>query len=158
MAQIPHTPQLASPTDGTEVAIMTPTLIWYDVSGAASFGLEVSTDSTFASTVFSDSTITDSLRTVGPLTPGSTYFWRVNASNPGQTSQWSEVWTFTVSTPTLIIPSTPPPRIFPSKRTATYNLLGRVVAGNTESVRRSLTNGCYLRRNGDRINKTTIVH
>jgi hypothetical protein len=157
MAQIPKTPQLASPADGAQVAAPTPTLVWYDVSGASTYCLEVSIDSTFSSPVYSDSTLTDSLRTVGPLFAGTTYYWRVNASNPGQTGAWSDVWSFTASVPTHIMPSTPTPRIFPAKQNSTYDLLGRVVAGNAAQARRSLTNGCYLRKKGDRASRITIV-
>jgi hypothetical protein len=158
MAQIPHAPQLASPAHGAAVAHVSPTLIWYDVSGAGTYCLQISTDSVFAAPVFSDSTITDTFRIVGPLITGRTYYWRVNATNPGHTGPWSDVGKFSVSLPTFIMPSPPSPRMVSSKRTATCDLLGRVVAGAAAPVRRSLTNGCYLRTNGGRTCRITVVH
>jgi hypothetical protein len=60
--------------------------------------LQVSADATFATLAFDDSTLTDTLRVVGPLTTTTKYYWRVNAKNLGGTSAWSEVWNFTTTT------------------------------------------------------------
>ena len=78
-------------------------LISISSAGAISYRLQVSTDSTF-STTYNDTLITDTtcpanrqavLKITKSLNNLTKYYWRVNASNFGGTSPWSQVWNFT---------------------------------------------------------------
>jgi hypothetical protein len=72
---------------------------WNPVAGAATYNLQVATDNAFAAIVYDNGTLTGNSGTVGPLADTTTYFWRVNATNPSGTSGWSTVWSFTTATP-----------------------------------------------------------
>jgi hypothetical protein len=92
----PSAPTLSSPSDGAAGEPVTPAFTWNDVFGAASYRLQVSTDSAFASPVANDSGLTSTTRTLAaPLVNAMKYYWRVNAANIGGTSGWSAVWSFT---------------------------------------------------------------
>jgi chitinase len=93
---IPSAPILASPPNGATQVSINPTLSWYPSSGATSYRLQVSTDSTFASTPTLDqSGIIPTSYAVTGLTNNTTYYWRVNAANTGGNSRWSTVNSFT---------------------------------------------------------------
>ncbi|MEE9289156.1 MAG: hypothetical protein V3U69_06180, partial [Bacteroidota bacterium] len=87
-------PTLVSPSNGTTGQPTTLTLSWNSSSGAQSYRLQVSSDSSFGTTVFDDSTLADTSQQVGPLSNNTTYYWRVNTKNAGGTSDWSMVWSF----------------------------------------------------------------
>jgi hypothetical protein len=94
------TPTLVSPTSGAiKVPLMVP-FIWNEAISAATYHLQVATDAGFASTVFTDSTIVDTGRTVGPLNSTTEYFWRVRAKNSAGITAWSEIRSFRTATAT----------------------------------------------------------
>ena len=72
--------------------------VWFKAAYADSYTLQISKDSTFA-TSFYDSSLPDTTITVSGLAYSTKYFWRVNASNITGTSPWSEVWYFTTANP-----------------------------------------------------------
>ncbi len=90
--------------DRTTTGSTTPTLTWTASSGASSYTVQVSTISTFATTVVNQSLTTTSYTTPA-LSNATTYYWRVNAANAGGTSAWSGTWSF--ATPTLTVPAAP---------------------------------------------------
>ncbi|MHB8107450.1 MAG: RHS repeat-associated core domain-containing protein [Candidatus Cryosericum sp.] len=90
-------PMLLSPANGTTTSTTTPTLAWDQSSTNASYTLQVSTVSTFATTVVNQSLTTTSYTTPA-LSNATAYYWRVNATNTAGTSLWSSVWSFTVPT------------------------------------------------------------
>lgn len=93
-------PTLVSPSDGSTLQPTTMTLSWNSSSGATSYRLQVSTDSSFASTIVDDSTIITPSSEAGSLSYATTYYWRVNAINSGGVSDWSSIWKFTtIGTP-----------------------------------------------------------
>ena len=101
---------LVSPPNGVTGLPINLTLTWTASLGAATYRLQIATDSNFVATVLNDSTLTSTQRQVGPLSNGSKYYWRVNATNAGGTSQNSTVWNFTTivaapPTPTLLLPA-----------------------------------------------------
>jgi photosystem II stability/assembly factor-like uncharacterized protein len=107
---MPSAPTLASPANNSVNISPTPTLTWNVSSGATQYKVQISTVPIFS--VISDSaTITSTNYSVpsGKLSPGYTYYWRVNASNNYGTSPWSSVWNFSTSVlppaPTLISPA-----------------------------------------------------
>jgi len=103
---LPAAPTLASPANGSGV-LTNPTLTWNATAGALGYRLQVSTDSSFSSTVFDQQGLKDTLQQVSGLANNTTYYWRVSATGTGGTSQWSATWRFTtvVGAPTLSSPA-----------------------------------------------------
>jgi hypothetical protein len=93
----PAASTLVLPSNGGTVPTLTPALEWKAPAGAVLFGVQVSTVSTFTSTVVNQSGLGAPAYTV----PGETlalnalYYWRANSTNAsGSTSAWSAVRTF----------------------------------------------------------------
>ncbi|MCG3119987.1 MAG: hypothetical protein ALAOOOJD_02549 [bacterium] len=92
----PAVPTLASPANGAIGVSTTPVLSWNAASGADSYGLEVATDAAFTNIVISQTGLTTTAFNVTTaLAHNTPYFWRVNATNAGGTTAWSEAWNFT---------------------------------------------------------------
>jgi len=91
----PNPPTLLSPMNN-EIGISTSrTLKWNAVSGATSYTLQVSTNSSFSSFVYYQSGLTGTSKQVSGLTNQTQYYWRVSATNSYGTSGWSSEWSFT---------------------------------------------------------------
>ncbi len=105
----PAAPTLATPANGATGQATSLTLSWGAVTGAASYGVQVSTVSTFASTISSLTGLAAASTAVGGLATGTTYYWRANATNGAGTSVWSSIWDFTtlsaLGAPTLAAPA-----------------------------------------------------
>lgn len=91
---VPAAPVLVSPANNSTSQPTTLSLSWSGSTGAISYRLLLSTDSTFAAAFIDDSTITGTSRTVGSLANNVRYFWKVNAKNAAGTSLFSTVWNF----------------------------------------------------------------
>lgn len=106
----PAAPTLSSPTNAATNVSTSPTLSWAASSGATSYTYQVSTSSSFTSYVYNASTTATSIALSG-LSAGTTYYWRVSATNSAGTSDYSTVYGFTTasgsapSAPTLTSPS-----------------------------------------------------
>jgi len=105
----PQTPVLSSPANGVTGMAITDTLTWSTVTGAATYHVQVSTNSTFASVLIEDSTLTSASKMLSGLANSTTYYWRVQAKNAGGVSAWTTAWNFTTIiaapiTPTLTAP------------------------------------------------------
>jgi hypothetical protein len=98
----PTVPNLISPANNATVYSSSANLTWTASAGATSYHVQVSTDSGFTTTVFSDSTLTTTTRNF-PYTRYGIYYWRVNAKNVGGTSAYSTTWNFTTA-PVGIVP------------------------------------------------------
>ncbi len=96
---LPVVPTLASPANGSTGIATNPKLHWYASPGAASYGLQVFNDTTIVTDIAGLSFPMDSLSGLSPLT---TYYWRVNASDSAGTSAWSSFWRFTTGSPQSI--------------------------------------------------------
>lgn len=85
-------PVLTYPTDGATDITLTPTLTWDEVDEAEEYEIELSTESDFSSTVFSEDGLEDTEYAIGSgtLENGTTYFWRVKALNSDGESLWSD--------------------------------------------------------------------
>jgi titin len=96
----PSAPVLSSPASGSTSSTLTPELDWQDTAGAASYGVQVSTSSTFATTLVNQAGLTTSTYTVpgSTLAWNTTYYWRVNAVNTKGSSAWSSVRNFKTAT------------------------------------------------------------
>jgi hypothetical protein len=106
----PATPALVSPGNGATAQPDPLTLVWSAVSGAATYYVQVATDTGFTSIFMRDSTVTGTQRIVSGMGYTTTYYWRVRAKNAAGVSAWSGYWSFTTnvappSSPTLVLPS-----------------------------------------------------
>jgi hypothetical protein len=99
-AAAPDAPVLTTPTNGkTGVSVM-PVLAWNAAAGATTYGIQISTVSTFATTAFSKTGIPSTactLAVASALTISKLYYWRVNASNSSATGLWSALFSFTTA-------------------------------------------------------------
>jgi aqualysin 1 len=106
----PGAPALISPVDGATGLALSPTLSWSASAGAASYRVQVSTNSAFPTTVSDQAGLTSTSTGVSGLANATVYYWRVNAANTYGTSGWSGVRSFATaggtppSAPTLVSP------------------------------------------------------
>lgn len=89
---LPAAPTLVSPANGSAGISSNPTLSWISSSGASSYRLQVFNDTTIQ--VDTAGLISPSVSLSG-LFQGTTYYWRVDASDSAGTSPWSSLWQFT---------------------------------------------------------------
>ncbi|MEN9885029.1 MAG: hypothetical protein RLZZ420_2246 [Bacteroidota bacterium] len=101
---LPTAPTLVSPVNLSTDQLTSPTLGWSAVNGAINYGLQVSTNANFSTTIVNLTGLTTLNTLVSGLTAGTTYYWRVNASNSAGVGPWSAVFSF--ATATVV---TPPP-------------------------------------------------
>jgi len=105
----PDIVQQAGPINNSVGSIQPVRLKWISSSRASNYRLQYSTDSTFATITRDTLGLTDTAFTVSGLSNLTTYYWRVNATNAGGSSNWSTIWNFkTLGSPTqalLIYPS-----------------------------------------------------
>ncbi len=90
-------PVLIDPENGSIGQANSISLYWKRTSGATSYHLQLSKDSNFVMLTVDNSTITDTSYLVGPLEYSTTYHWRVSAQNPGDSSFYSAMNSFTTS-------------------------------------------------------------
>ncbi len=83
-----------SPLNGSLGNIQPVQLKWMSSAGASSYNLQLSTDSTFATTTVNISDLLDTTFSVSNLSNLITYYWRVNAVNSAGANAWSQVWNF----------------------------------------------------------------
>ena len=93
----PAAPMLSLPADNARGQMTRLDLSWNSAEFATSYGVEVSAEVSFGSTIFAQSGLTATSTTFGGLANGSTYYWRANAANSSGTSAWSKTWDFTTS-------------------------------------------------------------
>jgi hypothetical protein len=99
------TPQPLLPPNGSLNQPVNVTLKWARNSRATNYGLEVATDSLFTSKIFSDTTLTDTFKTLVKLARETKYFWRVKAISSYNISDWSETFYFKT------LPNNPPTQV-----------------------------------------------
>jgi formylglycine-generating enzyme required for sulfatase activity/N-acetylneuraminic acid mutarotase len=103
------TPVLSSPANHATGTTPPAMLTWSTVTGATSYRVQVSTDSTFAALSAKDSTLTSATMLASGLAVGATYYWHAQAKNVSGTSAWSSTWSFTTAgtlrPPTLTSPA-----------------------------------------------------
>ncbi|MCX6160767.1 MAG: GEVED domain-containing protein, partial [Ignavibacteriae bacterium] len=105
---MPGTPVAVSPPYDTTGMATTVNLVWTRSFKAATYTVEMSTDSTYGTLMFSDSLKIDSVKTVSGLSKSTKYFWRVRAVNGAGNSNWAgtRFTTANTSTPvTLVSPN-----------------------------------------------------
>jgi hypothetical protein len=77
----PTAPVLATPVDNAIGVPVSTSLSWVAVPGATTYRVQVSTSSTFTTSVVDDSTLTGTSRAVSGLANSTMYYWRVRAKN-----------------------------------------------------------------------------
>ena len=105
---VPAAPTLSSPANGATMVSEWPTWIWNAVTGATTYHIQISRDSSFSLIWYNDSTLTTTsypMPGYDQLPPSTTVYWRVRAKNSSGTSEWSAVWHFTTIMDPPIIPS-----------------------------------------------------
>ncbi len=96
----PTPPTLAMPAPGSVFGSPDVVFSWNDPGQAASFGIEVSTEITFSTGIFfANETVLDTTEMYSGMEGQETYYWRVNASNAGGVSDFSEIAFFTTGFP-----------------------------------------------------------
>lgn len=98
--ELPQAVQLAYPENHAVVEVdeymAEIELIWHPSQPAISrYQLDVATEETFDSPLFSNNQITDTLFTLDGLQHDETYYWRVRAQNESGWGPYSDVWSFT---------------------------------------------------------------
>lgn len=93
---VPNVPLLLNPANGSSVPTLLPTLNWNVVTGADTYGLQISTNIGFTTTVINLSGLTASQYQLASdtLQYNTVYYWRVNAENMYGTGAWSTPWNF----------------------------------------------------------------
>ncbi len=124
----PGSPTLSSPANGATGIATSPMLSWGSSVGARSYRLQVSNAPSFATMVLNDSALTSTSMAIGPLANGTTYYWRVNASNDGGTSSFSTPWNFTTVAASLPSPSLVSPANGASDQATTLSLQWNAVS------------------------------
>lgn len=92
---VPSAAILSAPANGMTEQDINTTLSWQSVNDATSYQVMVATDVNFMDMIV-DVTQAGTSYSVPGLSPGTTYYWRVNASNDCG-GNFSEVYSFTVS-------------------------------------------------------------
>ena len=96
---IPTPPTLVSPENQATNLPINPTFTWTpSVDESVTYGLQVSTSSTFSSTAVNQSGLTGTSYNATGLTINRKHYWRMNTTKSGVVSDWSTVWNFTTST------------------------------------------------------------
>jgi hypothetical protein len=90
-------PALLSPANLAIDQPLALTLSWAASTNATSYNLQVSTSSTFATTLVQAAGVTATSFAVSGLSAGTAYYWRVSASNAAGTSNWSAAQQFTTA-------------------------------------------------------------
>jgi YVTN family beta-propeller protein len=105
----PSEPILSSPLNNSLNQPVDIPVVFYKSENANMYHLQIAYDSLFASLVYDDSTITDSVKQIIVLNNNTKYFWHVRAKNISGYSDWSDVWNFTtiISSPNIPILSSP---------------------------------------------------
>ncbi len=89
-------PLLDQPENGYTTTATTMNFIWYEVTSAVNYLIEIAADDIFNSIVNYDSTITGGIYSAD-FSVGNTYWWRVKASNSGNAwTDYSEIRSFTI--------------------------------------------------------------
>jgi len=106
----PTEPSLVSPVNGDTNVSVSPTLRWNTFSGATDYSLQVSSDSSFSSCIYSQGGLTGTSQLVTGLSGATIYYWRVSIPNGPASLISSKIWKFTTvvtspDKPTLSIPN-----------------------------------------------------
>ena len=86
------TPTLVAPVNNATNVLITPQLLWNIVPTANEYEYQYSIDETFST--YSGSTTQSTAISIGDLEYDTQYFWRIQATDGTEVSDWSTVWSF----------------------------------------------------------------
>lgn len=89
---------LSTPTDAETGVELTPVFTWEENPNAATYDIEIATDSGFTTIVQSASVATTSYLSTSSLNQATTYFWHVRAVNDCGIGNYSSTFSFTTTT------------------------------------------------------------
>lgn len=93
--QSPGAVSLSTPTDGQMDQTVNPTLTWTAAAGGGTYNVQVATDAAFTNIVDSAMDVAGTSYTVQTgLNTATTYYWRVQASNPCGTESYTAAFSF----------------------------------------------------------------
>jgi hypothetical protein len=95
---LPGTPWLQLPVENAHISDDTVSFIWNSASGARSYRLQVSPDTSFTTPYLNDGTLQDTCYTFCGLEMNKSYYWRVLSENSGMISGWSDARYFFTGT------------------------------------------------------------
>ncbi len=100
------TPDPVFPHDTATGISVAPTLRWHAVAGAGRYAFQLSAFADFMPLVHADSSLTDTVTTVGRLSGNTQYFWRVSAATLDGRSNgaFSPAYRFTTAPDTPLVP------------------------------------------------------
>jgi hypothetical protein len=116
---VPSAPVIVSPGNGSSGIPTITTLVWRRSATATGYRVQLGTDATFTSGVaVDDASLTDTLRAVSGLLPGTRYYWRVNARNSSGEGPFTGIATFVtgLDVPVLTSPSNGAANVSPTPR------------------------------------------
>ena len=88
-------PQLIDPPNNSgSINNIGPVVKWHKLKGASVYTVQVSTDPSFGTTVFSKDIATDTVAKLGNLQLYTRYYWRVAGKSSKAQGPWSDVWSF----------------------------------------------------------------
>jgi subtilisin-like proprotein convertase family protein len=92
---IPIQANLTLPLDASINVNVSPTFTWDAVAGATGYDIQIATDVDFTNIVNSTTSVTNSYTQTPALSPNSSYYWRVRATNSCGNGAYSSVFSFT---------------------------------------------------------------
>ena len=98
---LPSPAGIFPPNSSTNI-LLKPTLVWYKSERATNYNLEISEQINFSGIVQSYSAIPDTSQTLALLFPNRLYYWRVNASDGKNISDWSSPFSFTTGSDSVV--------------------------------------------------------
>ena len=96
-ASLPATPEIIVPSKGSMYESHSLLSRWNKIAIATQYHIQLSEDITFENPILDDSTITDTLRLVGPLKNDTKYYYRARAKGPVSWGTFGVSADFTVS-------------------------------------------------------------
>ncbi len=125
---------LVSPEDGGYVDDLFPTMTWEEVTGVSGFELKYDSDENFSDPIV-EMVEGDkhSHKVLYAMEMDETYYWQIRAYENGDTTEWSEVWSFIVGVDGINdILSESNVSIYPNP--ASSDLFVKINSGNNEEV------------------------
>lgn len=130
IAGAPATPTLNAPANNATNVSTSSAVSWIAVSGAVSYTVQVSTNSSFTAMLVNQSGIVTTSYNLA-LSGGTVYYWRVSAQNASGTSAFSAYRTFTTTgatppVPVLSLPSSGATNVAVSTKLTWFKSTGAV--------------------------------
>ncbi|HEY9167512.1 MAG TPA: YCF48-related protein [Candidatus Kryptonia bacterium] len=95
---VPRIPRLIYPPNASAGLLLNVSFSWSEADSSGSYRLQVSSDSTFTTSVLDQIVYGTSYRT-GPLSDSSSYFWRAGSVKFDGNTYWSPAWHFSTRNP-----------------------------------------------------------